>query len=433
MSRVCTATPRLVNSRITARRVYFLTEEKNSAMLPLVQLTEVAGGSQARTQAQVFALILTKGPLSRSDVSRLTGLSQATITKAVKPMIASGYVIEEQERAQGPGRPVIPLRASSDSHYVVGFKLTAHELVGVVTNPQAEVLVSAHRSLEQPAPEQAVGAIADLTEELLGARPRFRARAEGLGVGLGGHVDERSGTLRYSPLLGWRDVPLARMLEEATGLPTVVENDVNALAVAEQWFGAGKDVPNFAVVTVGAGVGCGLVLDNDLFLGATGMAGELGHVAVVPDGEPCRCGNRGCLETVASDDAILKAVRAGGARAATIAEAAALAREGDAAARRAFARAGEALGRGIAALLNLVNPARIVLSGEGVVASDLLLESLRLSLERHAFSSVAGDCEIVTRPLADETWARGAAANVLRHLIAGPVHRRPTLAGISRR
>jgi predicted NBD/HSP70 family sugar kinase len=376
--------------------------------------------SQDRTQAEVFATIVTRGPLSRRDIARVTGLSQSTITKVVKPMLELGYVVEEKEEAQGPGRPVIPLRVNNDRHYVVGAKVTQHEVIAVVTDPQAQILASARAERTGAAPAETASELAHLVDYLLDEEPSFRGRVEGLGVALGGHVDAVNGVLRYSSILGWRDVPFAAMLEEATGLVTAVENDVDALAIAEQWFGAGQDIANFAVVTVGAGVGCALVVDHALVLGATGLAGELGHIVIDPDGDACACGNRGCLETIASDAAVVAAIVRAGERIETIEQAAALARSGNEAARAAFAHAGEALGRGIAIVLNLFNPARVILSGEGVVASDLLVEALEAALPRHSFSTAAADCDLVTRPLEDETWARGAAANVLRHLIARP-------------
>lgn len=378
-----------------------------------------------KAAADVFAAILSRGPVSRRDVAQLTGLSQATITKAVKPMLAAGYLIEGRDESPGRGRPANPLRVSTDRHYALGIKLSPHEIVGVVTNPRAEPLGSVRRPLPGRGVEEVLAEIGDVVAELLGQKPEFAERVEGLGLALGGHVDGRSGTLRYSPLLGWREVPLASMLEAATGLYTVVENDVNALAVEEQLFGAGRGVLTFAVVTVGAGVGCGLVVDGKLVHGANGMAGEIGHLVVDWDGELCACGNRGCLETLASDRAILGSIaRDGGPFLTSVGEAALLAREGNEKARDAFSAAGEALGRALAVLANLINPSRVVLSGEGVVASDLLMDKLSEALERHAFSSVAGLPEIVTRPLADETWARGAAANALRHLISRPQIRR---------
>ena len=377
-----------------------------------------------RAAADVFAAILSRGPVSRREVAQLTGLSQSTITKAVKPMLAAGYLVEGREEAQGRGRPANPLRVNTERHYAVGVKLSPHEIVAVVANPRAEVLASSRLALPGRSVEEVTAQIGDIVGQLLGSRAEFAARVEGLGLALGGFVDAR-GTLRYSPLLGWRDVPLAPMLEAATGLYTVVENDVNALAVEEQLFGAGRGVPTFAVVTVGAGVGCGLIVHGELVHGSGGMAGEIGHIALDPEGELCACGNRGCLETIASDRAILSAIaRDGGPFLTSVGEAALLAREGDQRARAAFARAGEALGRALAILANIVNPSRVVLSGEGVIASDLLMDHLVEALDRHTFANVAGIPEIVTRPLSDETWAKGAAANVLRHLISRPLARR---------
>jgi predicted NBD/HSP70 family sugar kinase len=376
------------------------------------------------TQGHVFATILTRGPVSRRDVARLTGLSQSTVSKAVKPLLAAGYVVEGSEEVEGPGRPIIPLTVNTERHYVLGVKVMEHEVVGVITGPQGHVLASLRHPLRDRTVEGLIEDVATLADALRAVEPEFATETEGLGVCLGGHVDGRSGTLRYSPFFAWRDVALAALLEERTGLATVVENDVNALAVAEQWFGAGRDVENFAVVTVGAGIGCGLIVGGSLVHGASGMAGELGHVTVEPGGQKCRCGNRGCLETVASDESILLAIKRAGPHAPdSIAAAVELARGGDAGARTAFAHAGAAIGRAVSTVVNLVEPERIVFSGEGVVASDLMMDSLAAELGRHAFGDAAKRLDIVTRPLGDETWARGAAVNVLRHLIARPASR----------
>ena len=239
-----------------------------------------------RSNAEIYAAILTQGPLSRTEVSRLTGFSQSTITKAVQPMLGDGYLVEGAEQQAGVGRPQVPLRVNNARHTVVGFKLARDEVIGVVIDLGAEVLAAQHRKLADRSVETAVEAISSLTTSLFAADPAYAERAVGIGIGVGGHVDGRTGVVRESPILGWHDVPLGELVEAAVGLPTVVENDVNALAVAEQWFGAGRDVDWFAVVTVGAGVGCGLVLDGTLAHGATGAAGELGHVTIDPDGAP---------------------------------------------------------------------------------------------------------------------------------------------------
>jgi predicted NBD/HSP70 family sugar kinase len=199
-------------------------------------------------------------------------------------------------------------------------------------------------------------------------------------------------------------------------LPVVIENDVNTLAVAEQWFGAGSSFASFALITIGVGVGCALVLDNQLWRGVSGAAGEFGHMVVDPDGPECHCGKRGCLEAVVGDTAIAAAMSAAAGRRITrVSQVVAQAHAGDPEARQVFTQAGVALGRAIAALLNLLNPPLVILSGEGMTASDLFIDALRAELDRDAFSSTSTDCTVLVRPLPDETWARGAAATMLRH------------------
>lgn len=364
--------------------------------------------------SSVFTSILTRGPVSRRDVARLTQLSQGAVTKLIRPMLEHGYVVEQDGESDGPGRPMIPLTIAPDRHFAVGVKVMRTEVTGVLVDLHAEVRGSARRHVSQPTPGAVVAATTELVDELIDSTPGARELTVGLGVGLAGHVDSNAGMLRLSTLLDWHDVPLASLLNHSTKLPVVIENDVNTLAVAEHWFGAGRAADSFAVVTVGAGIGCGLIVSGQLWHGVSGIAGELGHIVVAPEGPVCHCGKRGCLESLASDDAIVAAVRASGTEVLTVALAAKLAHEGHEAARAAFRTAGTALGRGVAVLLNLLNPSLLILSGEGVHASDLFMDALRQELAREAFSAAAADCQLVVRPLPDETWARGAAATALR-------------------
>lgn len=373
-------------------------------------------GRREQHLGALFEAVLTRGPLSRRDAARLTGLSAASVTKLVKPMISHGYLIENVREAGVPGRPQIPLQVDAGRHHAVGIKLMDGEIVGVVADLHAEVQ-SAHRmKYGDTSPEGAVAAIEEMTRILLERSPVDRARLLGIGVGLGGHVNATTGVVVESPFLGWRDVPLRKLLVQQMNLPVVIENDVNTLAVAEQWFGAGSSFSSFALVTVGVGVGCALVLDGQLWRGVSGAAGEFGHMVVDPDGPACHCGKKGCLEAVAGDTAIAAAMSAAAGRRITkISQVVARAHAGDPDARQVFAQAGVALGRAIAALLNLLNPPLVILSGEGMTASDLFMDGLRAELDRDAFSSTAADCTVLVRPLPDETWARGAAATMLRH------------------
>jgi predicted NBD/HSP70 family sugar kinase len=374
-----------------------------------------AVGSREQNIGALFEAVLTRGPLSRRDVARLTGMSAASVTKLVRPLIDHGYVVENDREADGPGRPQIPLQVAASRHLALGVKLMPNELVGVVADLHAEVQSSHRVRLARTNPQAVVDGITELSATLLDRLPDASSRLLGIGVGVSGHVDGASGVLRHSPLLNWTDVPLRRLIVERMNMPAVIENDVNTLAVAEQWFGPGSGFDSFAVVTVGAGVGCGLVINNRLWQGVSGLAGEFGHVIVAPDGPTCHCGKRGCLESVASDSAITAAMsKAVGRRISSVTQVVRLAHAGDKAAQQVFRDAGVALGRALATLVNLLNPPLIILSGEGIAASDLFMDALRTTLDQDAFSSAARDCSLLVRPLPDETWARGAAAAMLR-------------------
>lgn len=373
-------------------------------------------GSREQHLGALFETVLTRGPLSRRDAARLTGLSAASVTKLVKPMITHGYLTENLREAGVPGRPQIPLQVVSDRHHAVGIKVMDGELVGVVADLQAEVQ-SAHRmKFSDTSPGGVVSAIEEMTEILLERSPADRSQLLGIGVGVGGHVNATTGMVVAATFLGWRDVPLRELLMRRMKVPVIIENDVNTLAVAEQWFGAGSSFPTFALVTVGVGVGCALVLNGNLWHGVSGAAGEFGHMIVDPDGPVCHCGKNGCLEAMVGDSAIAASMSAAaGRRITTVSQVEAEAHAGDPDARQVFVKAGAALGRAIAALLNLLNPPLVILSGEGMTASDLFTDALRAELNRDAFSSTAKDCTVLVRPLPDEAWARGAAATMLRH------------------
>jgi predicted NBD/HSP70 family sugar kinase len=262
-----------------------------------------------------------------------------------------------------------------------------------------------------------VAAVAELVARLLDAGD-YRGRTHCLGVALSGDVDRESGQVRYSPFLGWRDVPLAELLEDATGLTTTLENDVKALTVAEQWFGDGVGASSFAVVTVGAGIGSALVVGGGLVSGAYGVAGEIGHVPISPTGPACHCGGTGCVEAIAATGAIVDRARAvTNEPALTMEQAVDRARGGDPELLEVFATAGRAIGLGLAALVNLFGPERVVVSGEGLETFDLFEEHIRAAFLTQAFGS-ARRCALLLRPLPFEQWARGAAAVAVRSLFA---------------
>jgi predicted NBD/HSP70 family sugar kinase len=369
----------------------------------------------------VFTAVLTEGPLSRVALARRLGLSSGAVTKAARPLIEMGYLEElaaTERTGPGAGRPASPLAVRADREFFVGVKITGDELIGVVCDLRAQVRTAAHRRLATPDVDHVLTELGELVDELLDGPGDYRARTRRLGLAVSGDVDRTTGLVRYSPFLQWHDLPLRERVEKITGLTVTVENDVKALTTAEHWFGEGVGAQSFALVTVGAGIGCGLVVDGRLISGSHGVAGEIGHISTDLNGPACHCGGRGCVEAVAGADAIVRQAREATRRPdLTFEDAVAMARAGDARAGAVFARAGAAIGSGIAAVANLVGPARIVVSGEGLAAYDLFEPHIRAGFQQQAFGAAA-DCPLSIRPLPFEEWARGAATVSIQALVA---------------
>ncbi|MFJ3307139.1 ROK family protein [Streptomyces sp. NPDC086549] len=369
--------------------------------------------------SQVFTTLLSHGPLARLEAARLAGLSPAAVTKAVRPLIEAGYLVEDadDEPRAALGRPANLVRVDGGRALFLGVKVTGDEIIGVLTDLCCRIRLARRVPLTDRATGAVLTSVTELVRELRLEADDFGAPVFGLGLAVSGDVDRAEGVVRYSPFLEWRDVPLAELAATTTGLPVTVDNDVRALTVAEQWFGAGVGLSDFAVVTVGAGIGCGLVVHGRVVAGAHGVAGEIGHVAIDPTGPLCHCGNRGCVEAIAGDAAILAGMsEVTGRQVADAAEAVALAHQGVPGAREVYARAGEAIGRGIATVANLLGPARVIISGEGLAAYDLFADQIRDSFAAAAFGSAA-QCDVRTRPLPFEEWARGAAATAIQSFI----------------
>ena len=373
-------------------------------------------------QALVLGLIHDRGPISRTEIAEFAHLAPATVSGITGDLIEQGLVYEHEAGVSTGGRRPILLALNRRAGFVLGAKLTETHLVVALTDLAAEIVDQRQLPLgTDRRPEAVVAALAGLVAELRALQPD--RRLSGLGLGMAGAIDRRAGVCRFSPFLRWRNVPLRSMLEARLGLPVVVENDVNTLAMAERWFGAGAGVADFVVVTLGRGVGLGMVVDGRLYRGGRGAGGEFGHVTVEPDGPPCECGKRGCLEALVGELGLRRRLREAVGRDLTLTDGAALARAGDPTARAVFSEAGRTLGLALAGVVNLLNPVRLIVGGEGVETLDLLMESLRAALAEHCFDGLFADLELVVEPWGDDAWARGAAAMMLDQLFHPPLYR----------
>ena len=374
-------------------------------------------------------------PVSRIEIVDRSGLSRGTVSTIVGELLEDGLVHEAPSQAQGVqsrGRPRTLLQMNANAAFVVGVKISMHQLSISVTNLRADPLAALilpirARRLD---PDTVAAILEDGVRAAVANADLKLSDIRGLGVGLPGFIDSAAGVSRWSPILGDMPVPFAQMVQQRLGPPTVIQNDANLVAMAERWFGHGQDVEDFLVVTLEGGVGMGLYLGGEMRSGAHGQGSEFGHTKMAIAGGPrCRCGQTGCLEAYVGAYAILR--EAGRhielppdldelsleREAHRVAE---LARGGADALRGVFERAGEMLGLGISNLINVLDPAKVVISGAGVHAADLLAPALRESVRRNTHVGIAGRCEVIFREWGDDVWARAAASLVLEGLYRAP-------------
>ncbi|MEX2535109.1 MAG: ROK family transcriptional regulator [Trueperaceae bacterium] len=373
------------------------------------------GREQIRSlnQRAVLSAIHRHGRISRSDLAVELSLSPAAVSAITGVFIDAGLVIEaEVGISTSVGRKPILLEINYDHAFVFGVKVTSKSLITALTNLKAEPLDCRIDPLENLAADSVIAAIAEATEQLLTSTGVRVARVAGLGVSLPGIVEQETGKVRYSPLLDWYQVPFAERLEEKLSLPVLIENDVNALAAAQAWFGHGHQHDAFLVVTLGRGVGMGIVIGGQVYRGPRGGAGELGHTLVTPPEPRVMEPKPATLEGLLSDDALIEQARKAGAKLGANAvpeQLTALAQGNDPIALSLFGDAGKLLGTTLANLVNIFAPSLIVISGEGVRNAEYFMPTACEALKRHSFGDVAADLELVVDDWGDDAWARGAA------------------------
>lgn len=342
--------------------------------------------SRVRNLGTALQLIYRGNEVSRADIARMTGLTRATVSNLVAHLIDEGLVREVGTgEASAGGKPPTLLAVVEGSREIVAVDLAGTPFRGAVMDLAGTVL---HRAEAVPAGGDAVETVVDLVSRLAA-----RASAPLLGVGVGTPgVVAADGTVVEAANLGWHGLPLARLLEEAVGLPVDVTNDAQAAALGEFRLHRSDDL---LLVAVGEGIGAGLVLEGRLRTGARRTAGEIGHVVVEPGGDPCRCGNRGCLETLAAVPALVR--RAGGANdLAPVIE-----------------QAAEHLASVLAPLVAALDLSRLVIACRTVALGEPLTAAVARSLERRLLAPISAHLRVEESRLGGDLVLGGAAAVVL--------------------
>jgi predicted NBD/HSP70 family sugar kinase len=362
------------------------------------------------------------GPVSRTKLAELTGLSPASITGVTAELIEDRWLIEQSIGEAGPsgGRRPIFMDINYEAHYTVGLKLSGHRLEGVITDLSLKVLSHISEDLTEHDPTRVTTQIAALCKKLYKRAKVSGDDVIGIGIGLSGVIDALQGIAVHAPMLGWGNVKIAQLVREKTGLPVWVDNDVNSFAAAERLFGHAKHANNFLAVAIGRGLGSAIICNGEIHRGRDGGAGEFGHNKIQIGGRTCSCGKQGCLEAYTAEPALLAQFleRHPKKKGITIPELVQLAEGGHKGALETLRTAGALLGLHLSYLVNSFNPELIVFGGEGAELGPAFFEPMRETLRARAFDGLADELPLIVVPWSDDDftpWAQGAASLAVQH------------------
>jgi predicted NBD/HSP70 family sugar kinase len=382
-----------------------------------------AGSLQSLRQHNLLRVVdalRAAGAASRADIARNTGLSRTTVSTLVADLHVRGLVVESAAeappaRAGQLGRPPILLSLDASAAAGVGIDFDHDRVRVAVSDLSRTVLAEAIASFDVDRDATAsVEQAGRLVDEVLEEAGLARDRVLGAGVAIAGPVDQETGVVRESSILpGWSGRNAAALLGERLAMPVQVDNDANLGALAEVTFGAAVGARYAVYVSISSGIGAGIVVEGRPYRGARGIAGEIGHLLMDPDGRICRCGNRGCLETVASGPALLDLMRASRGEAFSLDQVLDLAAAGDSGCRRAIADAGRNVGRALASVVSILGPEVVVVGGELSRAGDDLLDPLAEAIHRFALPAATQELAVVRGALGDRANLLGALALVV--------------------
>lgn len=384
-------------------------------------------------QARVLDIVRTRGPVSRREIADASGLKFQTVSNIIARLSEVGVISEQDPAASDGGRKSVKLSVNEEAAYAVGIQLSRSELAVVATDFSGEVLARASSDVPvSDGPSRVVPALCEMVKGVLEEAELPEDRVRGAGIGMPGTPMPKTGRMLDPALAAWSDYPLKRELESRLGMPVYVDNDATAAALGERWGGAAQEAAGFVYVYLGSGVGAGIFANHQVWRGASGNSGEIGHVSVEPDGPPCYCGNRGCLEVYVSPQGILREARTAALRYShlppesrpPVPEKLEDVIEGSEPVYRSVVwQAADRLGQAISGVVGVLDPELIVLGGP---TTEILGESFREATVRALQTSALPSrpvAEVELSTLGAEAGPVGAAALVLHDLYAPSVQR----------
>lgn len=367
----------------------------------------------------LLSLIRSGRARTRGELGQVTGLARSTVAQRIDALKIAGLIVEPGDAAPSTGgRPPSLLGFNGDAGLVLAADLGATRSRVSVSNLLAKPIADITAEIDiNEGPVEVLAWLKQTFEDLLQEIGRPMSEVRGVGIGLPGPVDFVHGMAVNPPIMaGWHMFPVAEHCRTVFGVPVLVDNDVNIMALGEYWVMEPK-VEDFVFVKVGTGIGSGLILGGNLHRGAKGAAGDMGHVRTTSDDVLCRCGNNGCLEATAGGAAIASQLREQGHEASTSRDVVKLVQKGNRDAIRAVRAAGRLIGQVLASTVNLLNPALIMVGGDMARAEPQLLAGIREVVYQRSTTLSTTDLQIVVSSLGDHAGITGAAAMVIEHIL----------------
>jgi glucokinase-like ROK family protein len=401
------------------------------------QTTADQGFIRKLNTAVILDILRRFAPLSRAELAAHTGLNRSTVSIIVNSLIEEGFVQEADLQSSKIGRPGMLLVLNHKGGFAVGVEIGVDFISVIVTDFVANILWRQHVSTDLLEDQiLVIDRASELTQKAVDMGMSENLRPLGIGVGMPGLVDTARGRLIYAPNLRWDNVPMRLMWSQRFDLPIFVENEANAAALGEYYFGVARGVENFIYLSAGIGLGGGIMIDGKLFRGKHGYAGEVGHMTVDPGGDLCGCGKRGCWETKVGPRALIRGLQnilANGTQSLiydlidgdlnriTTDSVVQAARSGDSVALEALQKVGEYLGIGVVNLINIFNPELIVLGGALSLANEFLLPAIENTVCESALKPSCEGVRFAASAHGENACVMGSVALVLDDILREPM------------
>ncbi|MEW9052868.1 MAG: ROK family protein [Neobacillus sp.] len=362
-------------------------------------------------KALVMQLIMEKSPISRADISQISGLHKTTVSSLVNELIEEELIFESGPGESSGGRRPVILHFNKDAGYTIGIDIGVNYVLCLLTDLNGRILFEKMEFVNRTPYPTILSKVQNTVTAMLEELPKSRYGIIGIGVGVPGIVNKQ-GSILLAPNLGWSNIDLKKDLEDLFQVPVSIENEANAGAFGEQQFGAGQESENIIYISAGIGIGVGIIVNKELYQGKNGYSGEIGHMIINFNGKPCSCGSRGCWETYASENALLEL-----AETESLESLIKSAENNNETAHKLFMEIGTYLGFGINNIINTFNPEQVIIGNRLALARHWIELPIRKTIESHTLTHHQKEMHLDFSQLGKYSTALGVSAFVVERFI----------------